>query len=75
MGCVKFILLPLLVGGTLLASVATFSRWGVADIEHPQEVLSSIALYEKRRSLGLVVSLIVISVVLAGVVMLLSMTE
>jgi hypothetical protein len=38
MGCFKFILLPLLVGGTLLASVATYSKWGVADIEHPQGI-------------------------------------
>ena len=38
MGVVKFLLIPLLVGGTLFASVATFGKWGADDIEHPQGV-------------------------------------
>ncbi|PID56294.1 hypothetical protein CSB45_12250 [candidate division KSB3 bacterium] len=38
MGCFKFILLPLLVGGTLLATVSTFSHLGIPDIEEPQGI-------------------------------------
>ncbi|MCP4403031.1 MAG: hypothetical protein GY801_37715 [bacterium] len=38
MGCIKFLLIPLLIGGTLLATVATFAKWGAADIEHPQGI-------------------------------------
>lgn len=38
MGLLKFIVLPLIVIGTLFAGVATFARWGAADIEHPQGI-------------------------------------
>lgn len=38
MGCFKFFMIPLLIGATILAAVASFSKWGAADIEHPQGI-------------------------------------
>ena len=38
MGCLKFFLIPLLLAGTALATVATFSGWGADDIAHPQGI-------------------------------------
>ena len=38
MGFLKFFIIPLLIGSTILTTVATFSKWGAADIEHPQGI-------------------------------------
>ncbi|PIE32699.1 hypothetical protein CSA56_14520 [candidate division KSB3 bacterium] len=38
MGCFKFFMIPLLIGATILATVVSFSKWGAADIEHPQGI-------------------------------------
>lgn len=38
MGFLKFFIIPLLIGATILTTVATFAKWGAADIEHPQGI-------------------------------------
>ena len=38
MGCLKFLLIPLLIAGTALATVATFAGWGADDMTDPQGI-------------------------------------
>lgn len=38
MGSLKFFMIPLLIGATILAAAASFSKMGASAIEHPKGI-------------------------------------